>query len=152
MSCTLRAVAVCQVFQLVLVNESVFCTPRLMPSVSSTVTAPVSALAMVTVTVAVGADVSRTRYACEVVPFSSSSRATGPASTVAVVAASASISTPPTVMVKVSSVLPPVALTAWTMTVNMPVRVGAPHTVRAVPQAPAPSASNDMPGGSPVAV
>ena len=150
LSCTTRTVAVCQVLQLPVVNDSVFCTPGLLPSVSSTVTAPVSALAMVTVTLAVGADVSRTRYACEVVSFSSSSRAMGPASTTAVVDAMASISTPPTVMVKVRLLLAlPSAFTASTTTVYMPARVGAPQIVRSAEQAPVPATSNAMPGGSP---
>ena len=84
------------------------------------------------------------------VPFWSSLKTTGPASTLDVVEASASISMPPTVMVKLRVARPPPMLTADTVTVNAPVRVGAPQIWRTVPQAPVPSASNAMPGGSPL--
>ena len=59
-----------------------------------------------------------------------------------------------TAIVKLRPVLlaPGTSSAAQTVTLNLPASVGVPQMVRCAEQAPAPSASNAMPGGSPVAV
>ena len=59
---------------------------------------------------------------------------------------------PPTVQVKSQRARAPAAVVAQRVTAYVPARVGAPQTARALAQAPLPSASNDIPGGSPTTV
>ena len=59
-----------------------------------------------------------------------------------------------TVMVKRKTArrAPRSSASAQSATAKVPGHIGVPHIVRAAAQAPVPSASNDRPGGSPVAV